>query len=61
MNGGDQPDQRLPQGWMWTVVKDLMRSYQMRIDKVKQTKQIWEWRDDYRAINTSLLIEECYF
>jgi len=38
------------------IVKDLMRSYQMRIDKVKQTKQIWEWRrEDYRAINTSLL------
>ena len=38
------------------IVKDLMRSYQMRIDKVKQNKQIWQWRqEDYRAINTSLL------
>jgi len=38
------------------IVKDLMKSYQMRIDKVKQNKQIWQWRqEDYRAINTSLL------
>jgi len=38
------------------IIKSLMKTYQMRIDKVKQTKQIWEWRqENYRAINTSLL------
>lgn len=38
------------------IIKSLMKSYQMRIDKVKQNKQIWQWRqEDYRAINTSLL------
>ncbi|MGB4504054.1 MAG: flagellar cap protein FliD N-terminal domain-containing protein, partial [Syntrophaceticus sp.] len=38
------------------IVKDLMRGHQMRLDKVWQDKQIWQWRqDEYRAINTSLL------
>jgi flagellar hook-associated protein 2 len=38
------------------IIKDLMKSHQMRIDNVRQDKQIWQWRqEDYRAINTSLL------
>ena len=38
------------------IVKDMMRGHQMRLDKVWQDKQIWQWRqEDYRSINTSLL------
>lgn len=38
------------------IVKDLMRGHQMRLDKVWQDKQIWQWRqEDYRTINTNLL------
>lgn len=38
------------------IVGDLMKAQRMRLDKVVQNKQVWQWRqDDYRAINTSLL------
>jgi flagellar hook-associated protein 2 len=39
-----------------SIVSDLMRAHRMRLDKVEQEKQIWQWRqEDYRAINTDLL------
>jgi len=38
------------------IVGDLMKAQRMRLDKVVQNKQVWQWRqEDYRAINTSLL------
>lgn len=39
-----------------TMVKDMMKAETMKVDKVKQQKQLSEWkRDDYREINTKLL------
>ncbi|RWR13577.1 flagellar filament capping protein FliD [Siminovitchia fortis] len=38
------------------IVKDMMKAKRMPLDKMKQQKQILEWkRDDYRSINTMLL------
>ncbi len=38
------------------LVKDMMRAKRVPLDKMKQQKQILEWkRDDYRTINTMLL------
>lgn len=37
------------------MVSDLMKVQRMKVDKIKQNKQIAEWqRDDYRDINNSL-------
>lgn len=37
-------------------VTDLMRAHREPLNKIKQTKQIWQWKqEDYRSINTSLL------
>ncbi|MFD1707503.1 flagellar filament capping protein FliD [Siminovitchia sediminis] len=39
-----------------SIVKDMMKVRRMPLDKLKQQKQILEWkRDDYRSINTLLL------
>ncbi len=39
-----------------TMVKNMMTAETMKVDKVKQQKQLAEWkRDDYREINTKLL------
>jgi flagellar hook-associated protein 2 len=39
-----------------SIVADLMKAERMPLDKLKQEKQILEWkRDDYREINTLLL------
>ncbi|RST77503.1 flagellar hook protein [Siminovitchia acidinfaciens] len=39
-----------------SIVKDMMKVKRMPLDKMKQQKQIIEWkRDDYRSINTMLL------
>lgn len=39
-----------------SLVKQMLQAYQAPIDKVKQDKQVLEWkRDDYRAINTKVL------
>lgn len=38
------------------MVKEMMKAYQIPLDKIKQDRQIVEWkRDDYRAINTQVL------
>ncbi|NPV27605.1 MAG: flagellar filament capping protein FliD [Firmicutes bacterium] len=37
-------------------VADLMKAHRAPLDKIKQDKQIWQWKqEDYRAINSSLL------
>lgn len=37
------------------MVMDMMRAHRLRLDKVKQDKQIWQWRqEDYRSLNASL-------
>lgn len=39
-----------------SIVKDLMKAERMPLDKLKQNKQVLEWRrDDYRSINTLFL------
>ncbi|WP_456273264.1 flagellar filament capping protein FliD [Bacillus sp. AK031] len=39
-----------------SIVADLMKAERMPLDKLKQQKQILEWkRDDYRSMNTLLL------
>ncbi|MFD2679321.1 flagellar cap protein FliD N-terminal domain-containing protein [Bacillus seohaeanensis] len=39
-----------------SIVSDLMKAERIPLDKLKQEKQILEWkRDDYREINTLLL------
>jgi flagellar hook-associated protein 2 len=39
-----------------SLVKQMLQAYQTPIDKVKQQKQLIEWkRDDYRAVNTKVL------
>lgn len=39
-----------------SIVKNLMTAERMPLDKLKQKKQILEWkRDDYRSLNTQLL------
>ncbi|MGB9660787.1 MAG: flagellar filament capping protein FliD [Moorellaceae bacterium] len=38
------------------IVSDLMKAQRLRLDKIKQEKQIWQWKqEDYRSINSSLL------
>lgn len=38
------------------IINDMMRAKRIPLDKMKQQKQILEWkRDDYRSINTMLL------
>ncbi|MCL5780242.1 MAG: flagellar hook-associated protein 2 [Firmicutes bacterium] len=38
-----------------TIVADLMKAQRLRVDKIKQTRQIAEWqRNDYRDINNAL-------
>ncbi len=38
------------------IVSDLMKVQRMRLDKVIQDRQIWQWKqEDYRSINASLL------
>ncbi|WP_406678094.1 flagellar filament capping protein FliD [Neomoorella carbonis] len=38
------------------LIADLMKAERIPLDKIKQDKQIWQWKqEDYRAINTSLL------
>ncbi len=40
-----------------SIVTDLMNAHRMKLDKVEQEKQVWQWRQqDYRSINTDLLI-----
>lgn len=39
-----------------TIVKNLVKVAQAPVDKLKQERQIWQWKqEDYRKINTSLL------
>lgn len=38
------------------MVSDLMKAQRAPLDKLVQTRQIWQWKqEDYRSINTSLL------
>lgn len=38
------------------IVSDLMKAQRLRLDKIKQDKQIWQWKqEDYRSINSILL------
>ncbi|AFV12409.1 flagellar hook 2 domain-containing protein [Thermacetogenium phaeum DSM 12270] len=38
------------------IVSDLMKAQRMRLDKVIQDRQIWQWKqEDYRSLNASLL------
>lgn len=38
------------------MVSELMKAHRVPLDKIKQKKQIWQWKqEDYRAINTNLL------
>jgi flagellar hook-associated protein 2 len=37
-------------------VTDLMKAHRAPLDRVRQDRQLWQWRqEDYRAMNTSLL------
>lgn len=39
-----------------SMIDQLMKAERMPLDKLKQNKQIWEWKkEDYRTINSSLL------
>ncbi|HAA89167.1 MAG: Putative filament-capping protein FliD [Thermoanaerobacterales bacterium 50_218] len=38
------------------IVSDLMKAHRLQVDKLRQDKQIWQWRqEDYRTINSALL------
>ncbi|MDN5366041.1 MAG: flagellar hook-associated protein 2 [Thermacetogenium sp.] len=38
------------------IVSDLMKAQRMRLDRVIQDRQIWQWKqEDYRSLNASLL------
>ncbi|GFN24160.1 flagellar filament capping protein FliD [Thermanaeromonas sp. C210] len=38
------------------IISDLMKAQRLRLDRIKQDKEIWQWRqEDYRSLNSSLL------
>ncbi|KUK12107.1 MAG: Flagellar capping protein [Moorella sp. 60_41] len=38
------------------IISDLMKAQRLRLDRIKQDREIWQWRqEEYRTVNSSLL------